>query len=120
MSESNIEELKDLKSFSQKPVWNADSKFELSGLEFEHIFNILQPFMSVAMVFQSLMDKAINDGTITIKYEYNDGSGEVTEEEVKHYTEKFMKMLDAQKKQKQEQEEKENIKPLNSKIITEI
>lgn len=113
--------LEDLKPFEQKPYWSNDAKFVFSGNEFERLFQTLQPFLGLAFLFQSKMDQAINEGTIQVKYEYTDGSGEVAEEDLKTYTQLLMDMLEKQKQEKELQEET-NVKPLNSKskIITEI
>lgn len=119
MNEENP--IQDLKPFEQKPYWKPDAKFEFSGTEFERLFQTLQPFLGLAFLFQAKMDEAINEGTIQIKYEYTDGSGEVNEDDLKTYTQFFMEMLEKQKQEKQSTEETP-VKPLNSKsqIITEI
>jgi hypothetical protein len=119
-------DLQDLKPFAQKPYWNPDAKIELTGAEFEVLAGILQPFIPAGFIMQSIFDRSIKEGTIKMKYEYTDGSGEVTEAEVKALTERFMKMMEDQKNTQPESTEivtEDNVKPLNkkkSKIITEI
>lgn len=122
MEETNL--LQDLKPFDQKPYWNPDAEFVISGAEFERLFVTLQPFLGAAFIMQGIMQKGIEDGTVKIKYEYLDGSGEVPEQDVKIAVEHFTKMLEQQKQAQAKGEiaVEDNVKPLNkkSKIITQI
>lgn len=119
-------DLQDLKPFAPKPYWNPDAKIELSGLEFERLFNLLQPFLEGGFIVQGILDRHLKDGTIKVKYEYTDGSGELSEEEVKQYTEWFLEQMKAQQAPQPAPEPaietSDNVKPLNkkSKIITNV
>jgi len=111
-----MDELQDLKPFEQKPYWDPNAEFTFSGIEFEHLFKTLQPWMGIAFIMQGIMEKHIQNGTIKVKYEYTDGSGELSEDEVKNYTEIFLKQL------KQQEAERPQVvetpaKPKKTKII---
>lgn len=117
-------ELQDLKPFEQTPYWDPNSTFTFTGSEFERIYALLAPWIGVGFILQSKMDQGIRDGVVKVKYEYTDGTGEVPEEQVKAYTEMFLKMLNEQRAAAEQAEnEDENVKPLNGnskKIITDI
>jgi len=114
-----VKNLEDLKPFEQRPYWDPNAKFVFSGSEFERLFNVLQPFLGLALIFQKVMDENIKNGTIQVKYEYVDGSGEISEEEVKSLVELMQQKLRDQDKEKKEVAEPvetdEKVKPLITK-----
>lgn len=79
----------EMKPFRQIPTWDSKDSFEIQGSELEALynyFNIVAPaFTSIQQVFS----RGIQSGKIKIGYEYEDGSGAVSDAEVKAYTEKL-------------------------------
>lgn len=86
-------ELKDMKPFNQIPYWDKNAVIQITGAEYEAIYNFMNLFSSPLMASQSIFQKNLKNGTIKIKYEYEDGSGEVSEEEVKEFTVKMQEFL---------------------------
>jgi hypothetical protein len=110
--------LENQKPFNQVPSWDSTEKFELTGVEFEQIYNFINIFIPPINCIQSVFNKGIADGRIRMKYEYTDGSGEVEEQEVIQYTKALNeyfknKILDQEKEKndiKLDVEKKSNLK----------
>lgn len=116
----NTEILQDLKPFEQRPYWNPDAEFTISGSELERLYNALSPFIGIGFILQRVLEQGIQEHKVQVKYEYLDGSGEVSQEDVQKYTAAFMELMQ-QRKEADAANAEEDVKPLNSKkIITEI
>lgn len=104
--------LENQKPFNQIPSWESTEKFELTGVEFEQIYNFLNIFIPPVNVVQNIFNKGLQEGKIKMRYEYADGSGEVNEEEVKNYT----KALNEYFKQKLVEQEAEKNAEKSEKV----
>lgn len=75
---------RDITKVRQVPQWQADSKFEITGQEFLILQTYFNTFAQPIAVIQNLFDRALNDGTIVVKY-FDDKNNEFTQEEVTSY-----------------------------------
>lgn len=70
-----------MKPFKQIPVFNKDT-LEISMEDFVEIQNLVASFAIPFQIIQNLYYKAINDGSITFRYEEEDGT-EISEDEAR-------------------------------------
>ncbi len=96
METENVQDLPEMKPFSQIPEWKADDSFVLKGNEFEAIYNMLNIFMPSVNALQAAFERAVQAGTVVVKHEYNDGSGEVAKEDLDKYFAKVQELMKQQ------------------------
>lgn len=81
----------------QYPVWSSKAAIEMSGLEFEAIYNYMATQRNAVMAAESILQKNLQNGTI--KYVYKDKEGkEVPDEEVAKYQAAISKFYEDQQK----------------------
>lgn len=91
-----MKESLDIKPFNQVPYWDGNTEFKLSGTEFKAIFSFINLFVPTINAVQSSFEKAIQEGKAHIKYEYQDGSGEVPQETLAEYSKQVKQMMEEQ------------------------
>jgi hypothetical protein len=86
----------------QRPYWNSHETLELSGLEFEYIYNAFQPLTNAFAALNSILNNNIVKGKILVGFEklVTDPAGvpnyvPMTEEEQAPYKAEFNKVLEA-------------------------
>jgi hypothetical protein len=77
-------QIKEIKPFRQVPYCEPDTILSITGEELESIQNILNIFQTPLNAVQTIFDRNINQGNITIKYIQQDGT-EITKEEAEKY-----------------------------------
>lgn len=76
----------------QYPVWDADQVLEVYGAEWDAIFNFVNSVQTAYMACSSVMNRAVLDGKVRLKFEKALPNGEfapMTPEEEKPYQEQF-------------------------------
>jgi len=77
-------EVKEIKPFSQVPFCEPETLLTITAAEFQAIQNALNPYQGSLNAIQTIFDRNINNGNITIKYVQQDGT-EITKEEAEQY-----------------------------------
>lgn len=80
--EKNVQEIPELRQY---PVWKSQDTIEVSGLEWEAIYNLLNVFRQAVVAGESVMQRNTQNGKIVMKYVDKDGK-EVSTEQVEQYT----------------------------------
>jgi hypothetical protein len=84
--------IEQIKPFTQVPYCEPDTVLTITGEEFEIIQQTLNIFKAPLDAIQSIFDRNINQGNITIKYVLQDGS-EITKEQAIDYLNKATQYL---------------------------
>jgi hypothetical protein len=82
MSKEQAPEVSQIRSY---PIWGSQEKLEISGLEWEAIYNALSIFKSAIIASESVMQRNTENGKITNKFVDENGK-EVSSEKVAEYT----------------------------------
>ena len=106
-----INELQGIKTY---PVWASQEKLDITGLEFEAMYNAINIFREGLVAAESVMQRGLEQGKITMKYVDAEGK-DVAPEKVKDYSEKMQAILKA----RQAEQEKGNTPAPTSPILTE-
>ena len=106
------ESLQDVKQY---PVWKSQEKIEVSGLEWESIYNVLNIFRQAVVASESVMQRNIENGKIEMKYVDSTGK-ELTPDQIEEYTRQLQEFFAA--KQKEASEALPNVAE-TSPILTE-
>jgi len=64
--------------------WDANATFQITGKQFEFLYNFSQMLQSFPFMAQDMYRKAIESGVIKTEYQYPDGSP-ATEEHIKQF-----------------------------------
>lgn len=97
MSDQKVQEqLSKLPQINQYPVWNPNEKIEVSGLEWESIFNLLNIFRQAIISGESVMQRNLASGKIRMKY-VDAAGNEVQPEKVDEYRKEVEAILASQK-----------------------
>lgn len=90
---NNTENLiEEIKPFKQIPYCEQDTKLSITGSEFVAIQNVINMHKASVDAIQSVFDRNINEGNITIKYIDQNGN-EITKEEATKYLKKASEYL---------------------------
>lgn len=84
--------IKEIKPFKQVPFCNLDTKLSITGSEFIAIQNVINIFKDSVEAVQSVFDRNINEGNISIKFIDRDGQ-EISEEEAASYLKKASEFI---------------------------
>jgi len=87
-----MSKIEQIKPFTQVPYCEPDTVLTITGEEFEIIQQTLNIFKAPLDAIQSIFDRNINQGNITIKYVLQDGS-EITKEQAIDYLNKATQYL---------------------------
>ena len=87
-----MSKIEQIKPFTQVPYCEPDTMLSITGEEFEIIQQTLNIFKAPLDAIQSIFDRNINQGNITIKYVLQDGS-EITKEQAIDYLNKATQYL---------------------------
>lgn len=90
--------ISDIKPFRQIPSCDSNEILTITAGEFEVIQNIINSFRAPLNALDSIFNRNLNDGKITIKYVQEDGT-EITKEEAMQYIEQAKQFLDNSVKQ---------------------
>lgn len=86
------------------PVWANDAKIEMTGYEFEALYNGLQQIQMAQQSVNGIMSRNILNGTIKMEFEKFDKTAQnyvpMTEEEKAPFKEDFAKAVEAAKNPK--------------------
>lgn len=114
MSEEQLQqELAEVPQISGFPVWKSQEKLEISGLEWEKIYNLINIFREAVVAGESVMQRNTELGKITTRYVDKAGV-EVTEEKVKEVQKQIQDIIS--KRQSTPDQEKA---PSKLKIVSE-
>lgn len=104
MSDQNQnQQIPEIRSY---PIWNSQETIEVSGLEWEAIYNYINIARQAVVAGESVMQRNTQSGKITMKFMDSEGK-EVSNEEVQEYTKKIQEMF--QQKAKEQAEKKGSI-----------
>lgn len=92
------------------PVWASNSTLEVSGLEWEAIYNYINVARQAVVAAESVMQRNIEAGKITNRFVDETGA-EVSPEKVEEYTAQLQKLF-AERVKQQEEESKAKKSPL--------
>jgi hypothetical protein len=84
----------------QRPIWGAQETLEITGLEFEKIYNFIGGAAEASEALHSVLTRNILGGKIKFEFERQDESGQFTplnEEESKPYQEQVDKAIEQAK-----------------------
>lgn len=84
--------IEQIKPFTQVPYCEPDAVLSITGEEFEAIQQVLNVFKAPLDAIQSIFDRNINQGNISIKYILQDGS-EISKEQAIDYLNKATQYL---------------------------
>lgn len=98
--------------FMQQPYWDSKDKIEITGNDFEILYNFTQMFGPAVDAARRTMQANINTGVVKTRYVKEDGT-EVGIDHVKAYQEKFSEYMEQMKAQAAEIENQEKAKPNN-------
>jgi hypothetical protein len=84
--------------FMQQPYWDSKDKIEITGNDFEILYNFTQMFGPAVDAARRTMQANINTGVVKTRYVKEDGT-EVGIDHVKAYQEKFNEYLEQMKAQ---------------------
>ena len=81
----------------QQPVWDATTKFEITGQELEILVRANEQNSQAALVFQNLINNGLLDGKIRMKYfkvnESGSGYTPMSDDEAKPYDEDLQNLI---------------------------
>lgn len=101
MSERNEIPQNGLPEIRQSPVWNSDAMLEISGAEWEAIFNFIEGSSSAFMAANAVMSRNIINGKVKMKFEKLNKETllyeNMTTEEEKPYQDEVQKAIKAAK-----------------------
>lgn len=80
------------KRFKQIPTWDPKAKFHLTGEEFLELKQFFDMFARPLFYTEQIFERHLNSGTITMRYEDEDGN-EMSKEEVQKIVEDYEKQL---------------------------
>jgi hypothetical protein len=84
--------------FMQQPYWDSKDKIEITGNDFEILYNFTQMFGPAVDAARRTMQANINTGVVKTRYVKEDGT-EVGIDHVKAYQEKFNEYMEQMKAQ---------------------
>ena len=107
--DQTMQELEGLRSY---PIWKSQEKIEVSGLEWQSIYNVLNIFREGLVAAESVMQRNMEQGKITMKYvDANDK--EVSSEKVAEYTKQMQALFEKrQAEQAKEPQSQEAVSPI--------
>jgi hypothetical protein len=89
------------------PVWDNNAKIEMTGYEFEALYNGLQQIQTAQQAVNGIMSRNILNGTIQMEFEKFDKAAQnyvpMTEEEKAPFKADFAKAVEAAKNPKKEE-----------------
>lgn len=86
------EDIKDIKPFKQVPYCDKDTVLSITGAEYEALQSIINAFAAPLAAIQSIFQRNIDEGNITIKFVQADGK-EITKDEATEYLRKASEHL---------------------------
>lgn len=89
--------IKEIKPFRQVPFCNSDTKLSITGSEFIAIQNVINMFKDSVEAVQSVFDRNLNEGNISIKFIDRNGQ-EMSEEEATNYLKKASEFIKSNEK----------------------
>lgn len=105
---------KQLRSF---PIWKSQDKIDVTGLEWEKMYNALNIFREAIVASESVMQRNAASGVITTKF-IDENDQEVSPEEVEKYTKELQAYFAAQAAEQAKTDTPAGM-PSTSPILTE-
>ena len=109
MAEQN--ELAQVGEIRSYPTWKSQEKIEVSGLEWQSIYNVLNIFREGLVAAESVMQRNLEQGKIVMKY-VDGNDKEISAEKVAEYTKQMQEIFEARQKQAQEVPQTETVSPI--------
>lgn len=88
--DQTMQELEGLRSY---PIWKSQEKIEVSGLEWQSIYNVLNIFREGLVAAESVMQRNMEQGKVTMKY-VDSNDKEVSTEKVAEYTKQMQALFE--------------------------
>lgn len=105
----------ELQKIKQYPVWASKETIEVSGLEWEAIYGVLNMFKQGIVAAESVMQRNMQNGKITMKY-IDENNEEVSPDKVEEYTKQLNEFF--AKKAAEEQKEKTKLVDATGSPVT--
>lgn len=107
----------ELQQLRQYPIWSSKETIEMTGLEWESIYNLLNLFKQGIIAGESVMQRNIQKGKITMKY-LDENNQEVAPEQVEEYTKKLQDFF--AKRAEEEAKAKKSVNSNDSTASAEV
>lgn len=105
------EQKSNIPNIRQYPVWSSTETIEVSGLEWEQIYNLLNIFRQAIVAGESVMQRNLEKGKVTMKYVDEQGA-EVSQEQVAEYTKQLQEFFAKRAEEEKAAESKKEQTPV--------
>lgn len=86
------EQTQNIPNIRQYPTWSSQESIEVTGLEWEQIYNVLNIFRQAIVAGESVMQRNLEKGKIQMKY-VDEAGQEVSPEQVAEYTKQLQEFF---------------------------